>query len=138
VHRRAIERRRAWRELGEPESEIVGVQWREVYGRRAAPYVARHVEAAPWLFRGTGIRNGKRFLRGGIEIDATTARSPRGTVVLAEIPNLFGRGQTAQMTYYRLGGAKVFAAGAFTLAGSAMTPLGGRLLDNLWSFMTHG
>ena len=41
--------------------------------------------------------------------------------MLAEIPNLFGPGFTAQMTYYETpAGAKVFAAGAFTLAGQVL------------------
>src|SRR3954469_6630413 len=81
--------------------------------------------AAPWLFAGTGLAVGSTFTGYGyptgpfgIEIDATAAGSPRGTTVLAEIPNLYGPGFTAQMTYYETsGGAKVFAAGAFTLAG---------------------
>jgi hypothetical protein len=133
---RTLHRRSHWRDEDRPESELVGVQYRD-YGRRSAPYVARHVEAAPWLFRGTHLRNGSRFLHGGIEIDEMTSHSPRGTKVLAEIPDLFGPGETAQMTYYERGGAKVFAAGAFTLAGSAMVPLGGKLLDNLWAFMAR-
>ncbi len=42
--------------------------------------------------------------------------------MLAEIPDLFGKGFTAQMTYYETpSGAKVFAAGAFTLAGSVLS-----------------
>ncbi len=42
--------------------------------------------------------------------------------VLAEIPDLLGPGLTAQMTYYETpGGAKVFAAGAFTLAGQVLS-----------------
>jgi hypothetical protein len=72
----------------------------------------------------------------GIEIDATAAASPKGTHVLAEIPNVFGPGFTAQMTYYELpNGAKVFAAGAFTLAGAALQPNVSRLLENLWQHL---
>ena len=41
------------------------------------------------------------------------------------------------MTYYEKDGAKVFAAGAFTLAGCAMTPVGGTLLDNLWDHLAR-
>ena len=38
------------------------------------------------------------------------------------------------MTYYETArGAKVFAAGAFTLAGAACRSPSTRLLDNLWS-----
>ena len=51
----------------------------------------------------------------------------------AEI-RLFGPGYTAQMTYYETrAGAKVFAAGAFTLAGSAWDPQVSILLDNVWA-----
>jgi hypothetical protein len=135
VRGRSIERTAKWRALGRPPSELVGTEYIG-FARVAHPYVARRVEAIRWLFAGTGIRNGSRFLRGGIEADAVNAQSPRGVVVVAEIPDVFGSGRTAQMTYYRTArGAKVFAAGAFTIAGSAMTPLGGKLLDNLWNGM---
>ena len=53
----------------------------------------------------------------GIEIDATAPSSPTGTTMLAQIPNGYRPGFTAQMTYYETAaGAKVFAAGAFSLA----------------------
>src|SRR5262249_32926603 len=78
---------------------------------------------------------GRRFGSGGIEIDHTGSSSPRGITVVAEIPNLIGRGGTAQMTYYETpAGAKVFAAGAFTLAG-ARDPLSRRLLQNVWQHL---
>ena len=42
--------------------------------------------------------------------------------MLAEIPNLFGPGMTAQMTYYETSsGARVFAAGAFHFTRSITT-----------------
>ena len=76
----------------------------------------RRTEAEPWLFAGTGLRDRMTFGNGGIEIDKTAPTSPKGVHVLAEIPNLFGPGFTAQMTYYETArGAKVFAAGAFRL-----------------------
>jgi hypothetical protein len=54
--------------------------------------------------------------------------------VLGEIPNLFGTGMTAQMTYYATPrGAEVFAAGAFTLGGAALWPQASRVLQNLWT-----
>ena len=85
---------------------------------------------------GNGRRERLRVGTFGIEIDKTASSSPRGTRVVAHIPNLYGPGMTAQMTYYRTSaGAKVFAAGAFTLAGSATRPYGERLLDNLWRHM---
>jgi hypothetical protein len=82
---------------------------------------------------------GSRFGRGGIEIDHVTEASPAGTQVLAEIPNLFGAGETAQMTYYETRrGARVFAAGAFHFTRTITTDfVVWRLLENLWTRMTR-
>ena len=67
------------------------------------------------------------------KIDETAAASPKTVKVLADVRNLLGPGFTAQMTYYETPrGAKVFAAGAFTLAGSALLPEVSTLLENLW------
>ena len=53
--------------------------------------------------------------------------------MLAELPDLLGPGMTGQMTYYELAGAKVFAAGAFTLAGDVwMSPVD-VMIENLWN-----
>ncbi len=42
------------------------------------------------------------------------------------------------MTYYETtAGAKVFAAGAFTLAGSVRQPAVVRLLENLWARLAN-
>ena len=90
-----------WRDLGRPEAALVGVQylrWNE--GRyRNAPYVVVGRHRAPWLFRGTKLRNGDRFGSAGIEIDARTTDSPRGIRVVARIPEVFGPGRSAEMTY---------------------------------------
>jgi hypothetical protein len=96
----------------------------------------RNTRCAPWLFRGTRLRVGSRFGWSGVEIDATTSDSPPGICVVAEIPHLLGRTRTAQMTYYETGGgARVFAAGAFSL------PSGFRvmrvMLDNLWERLSR-
>jgi hypothetical protein len=130
-----IERTRQWRDLGRPEATLLGVEYRgNDRGQHRAPWIVRDVEAAPWLFEGTGLADGAALGSGGIEIDRTAPHSPRGVRVLAEIRDLFGPGFTAQMTYYETPrGAKVFAAGAFTLAGSAGNPVVARLLDNLWA-----
>jgi hypothetical protein len=55
--------------------------------------------------------------------------------VLAEIPNLFGSGRTAQMTYYETpGGARVFAAGAFYFIRLVhIDPMTSRIIENLWA-----
>ena len=124
-----------WRDLGRPEAALVGVQlvgWNENRYPNA-PYVVTGRRFAPWLFAGTGLRDGDRFGSFGIEIDARTSASPRGTRVLARIPDAFGPGRSAEMTYYTTPrGAKVFAAGAFTLGGAALWPAVSPLLENLW------
>jgi hypothetical protein len=143
-HGRLLRRTARWRQLGRPEAALIGVQYRaNDRGQRKGAFVVRNTAAAPWFFKGTGLVVGSRFTGYGypagpfgIEIDATTASSPRGTRVLAEIPNLFGPGVTAQMTYYETPAvAKVFAAGAFTLAGAATWRPVTRLLDNLWAHL---
>jgi hypothetical protein len=125
----AIVRTSSWRELGRPEAALVGAQYAGNDTTRLRPYVVRRVGAAPWLFRGTGLRNGSRFGHFGIEVDTRAPSSPRRTVVLARLP-----GRTGHMTYYETPrGAKVFAFGAFTLAGVATQPPMKQLLDNLWA-----
>ena len=54
--------------------------------------------------------------------------------MLAEIPDVFGAGLTAQMTYYETPqGARVFAAGVIDFGGSSTLPTVRRLLENLWA-----
>jgi hypothetical protein len=129
-----------WRALGRPEAALIGVQYRANNSGPRGPFIVANADATPWLWRGLGVRNGSRFGSDfGIEIDSTASSSPRGTHIVAQIPNLFGHGLTAQMTYYETRkGAKVFAAGVFTLAGSAKRSFGAKLLDNLWRHMTKG
>jgi hypothetical protein len=124
-----------WRDLGRPESALVGVRYVGTDGgRNQAGWTVRDAPAAPWLFAGSGLGNGDRFGHGGIEVDHTDAASPRGIKVLAEIPHLFGPRFTAQMTYYETSrGARVFAAGAFTLGGSALAPEIDPVLTRLWA-----
>jgi hypothetical protein len=135
---RTLVRTRLWRDLGRPESSLLGVQYRaNDDGRRQKPFVVRSAASAPWLWAGTGLGDGSTFgeeLGGyGIEIDATTPSTPPGTIVLAEIPDVFGPGLTAQMTYYETPqGAKVFAAGVIDFGGSSTLPTVRRMLENLW------
>jgi hypothetical protein len=125
-----------WRDLGRPEAALVGVQYFDWnHGTHDnEQYRAVGVAAAPWLFEGTGIVAGKRFGSFGIEVDGRTAASPRGIRVLATYPNAFGTGRPAEMTYYETSrGARVFATGAFSLAGTQLRQPGfTRLLGNLW------
>jgi hypothetical protein len=136
-HGPLLERVAQWRTLGKPEAALIGVQYRgNDEGTRRGAFVVRGAAAAPWLFDGTGLADGDSFGRFGIEIDATAPSSPPGTTVLAAIPHLYGPRFTAQMTYYETPrGAKVFAAGAFTLAGSARLPAVDRLLQNLFAHL---
>ena len=141
-HGRLLHRTAEWRKLGRPEAGLIGVQYRgNDRGRRKGSFVVRNTAAAPWPSRA---RDSSRLavhrlrLCGGlgIEIDATAASSPPGTRILAEIPNLYGPAISAQMTYYETpAGAKVFAAGAFTLAGAATWQPVTRLLSNLWAHL---
>ena len=123
---------------GAPEAALIGVQYRgNDRGEHRGPWIARDTKSVPWLFDGTGIRAGDTFGTCGIEIDKTFSSSPKNVHVIAEIPNLFGPGFTAQMTYYETpAGARVFAAGAFTLAGQAGNPVISKLLSNLWQHLT--
>jgi hypothetical protein len=130
-----VERIGQWRRLGRPEAALIGVQYQgSDEGLNRGPMVVANSDAAAWLFAGTGLRRGDTFGLFGIEIDARAASSPSSTTVLASATDLLGRGLDAEMTYYELpGGAKVFAAGAFTLAGLADSNVGGRILDNLFA-----
>jgi hypothetical protein len=123
-----------WRDLGRPEAALIGVQYRaNDRGGHRGSWIVRGADAARWLLAGTGAAEGSEIGDGGIEIDSTAPSSPADVEVLAEIPNLYGPGFTAQMTYYETpSGAKVFAAGAFTLAGQIEDPVVGRLVANLW------
>jgi hypothetical protein len=136
-----LRRIKLWRALGRPEAALLGVQYRaNDDGSRQAPYTVTDPALAPWLFEGTGLAAGSQFgttIGGyGIEIDTTTPDSPPGTIVLAEIRDLFGPGYTAQMTYYETpAGARVFSAGVLDFGGSAAHWPQRRLLENLWRHM---
>jgi hypothetical protein len=135
---KVMTRTNKWRDLGRPESALIGVQYfGNDAGQHRGAWIVRDTPAAKWIFAGIGLSKGSPFANGGIEADDTTSSSPKGTQVLAAIPNLFGTGHDADMTYYeRKNGAKVFAAGAFTLAGSVWWPDVERLMENLWAHLT--
>jgi len=128
-----------WRLAGRPEAALIGVQYfGNDAGRHQAPWQLRASHAGTWIFADTNLQPGSSFARGGIEADATTASSPRGTQVIATIPNVFGTGRDAEMSYYELpNGAKVFAAGAFTLAGRAGTVAVKQVLENIWARLAN-
>ena len=134
-----------WRNLGRPEVRVLGSQYRaNDDGKRQGVFSVTGAEAAPWFFAGTGLSNGSTIgaeVGGyGIEIDTTTPDTPPATHVLAQIPDLFGPGLTAQMTYYEhASGARVFSAGVLDFGGSVWfcQPVR-RLLENLWQHMVDG
>ena len=146
---RFLVRQALWRDQDRPEAALLGVQYRaNDRGKVQRPFVVRSAATAPWLWAETGLGDGSTLgaeLGGyGIEIDQMTAHSPPGTLVLADIPDLFGPGLTAQMTYYETpAGAKVFSAGAIDFGGTATKPTArrgeegrwtvGRVLENLWA-----
>ena len=125
-HGPILERVARWRTLGRPEAALIGAQYiGNDEGEHRAPMVLADTEAAAWVFAGTGLQPGESFGRFGIEIDGRAPSSPTTTEVVARVPNLYGNGRDAEMTYYELPtGAKVFAAGAFTLAGLADSHVG--------------
>ena len=136
-----IVKTKKWRDLGRPEAALIGVQYRgNDPGTRRAPWTLTTTPAARWVFAHTGLGPGKWFGDGwGIEIDHTDESSPSRVQVLAEIPDLYGPGFTAQMTYYETKtGAQVFAAGAFTIAGRTDEPDVSRVLANLWQRLDAG
>ncbi|MDX6474582.1 MAG: hypothetical protein QOH95_93 [Gaiellaceae bacterium] len=135
-HGPELERVAQWRTLGRPEASLIGVQYRgNDEGQRRGP-MQPVPAAAPWLFAGTQMERGLPWGSFGIEIDHTAPSSPAGTTVVASVPDLYGPGFTAQMTYYETpAGAKVFAAGAFSLAVAAHKFVGARVLSNLFDHM---
>jgi hypothetical protein len=134
IHDHVMTRVAEWRDLGRPEAGLIGVEYRaNDRGGHRGPWLLRPgASSTPWLFDHVDTSEGVGV--GGIEIDATAAASPKSVRVLAEIPDLYGPGFTAQMTYYQTpAGAKVFAAGAFSLARSAWDRGVRRLVANLFT-----
>jgi hypothetical protein len=128
-----------WRKEGRPEAALLGVQYlANDRGQRQGPFTVTGADVAPWAFAGTGLANGSTFGTYGVEIDAVTPSSPPGTQVLARIPDLFGPGRSAEMSYYELpNGARVFSAGVLNFGGTIMLwPEVGKILDNVWARLT--
>jgi hypothetical protein len=127
-----------WRDLGRPEAALIGVEYyHNDMGEHRGPWVVRPAaKQLPWLIDGTGLDVGMKFSSGGIEADDVTSDSPKNVRVIAAIPNLYGDGRSADMTYYDTpAGAKVFAAGAFSIAGSVWQGHVRELVTNLWNWM---
>ncbi len=127
-----------WRDLHRPEAALVGAQYvdwdRHLYPNR--PYVVVGARIAPWLFRGTGLRNGRTARHALRNRDRRQdAAVATGDQVLAIIRNIFGPGKTAEMTYYETRrGAKVFDAGTINFGSAAASA---PLLNNLWARLSR-
>ena len=138
----ALDRIKLWRNLRRPEAALLGAQYRaNDNGESQGSFIVMNAEAVPWLFTGTEVVNGSTIgdaVGGyGIEVDSKTSASPPGTIVIATIPNIFGPGINAEMTYYETeAGARVFNAGALDFCGSVLTWPVSRMLENLWDHMT--
>jgi hypothetical protein len=127
-----------WRNKGRPEGAVLGAQYiANDRGTHQQPFTVTGADVAPWAFANTGLANGSTFGRYGIEIDAVTPASPPGTQVLARIPDLFGPGRSAEMTYYETpAGARVFSAGVLNFGGTVMLWSNvATILDNVWAHM---
>src|SRR3954451_8989168 len=138
IRGRVMTRIAKWRDLGRPEAALLGVEYfHNDRGEHRGNWTVRDAARFGWLLDGTGLGNGGTISNGGIEADHVTSASPRSTAVVAQIRDLYGPGMTAQMTYYEKAGAKVFAAGAFTLAGGIRQPKVAQLIDNLWKRLAN-
>jgi len=138
-HGTLMERTRKWRDLGRPEAALIGVQY---FGNDAGEHRKRWIvrpgaRSPKWLLDGTDLTVGAQFSSGGIEADEIVSDSPKNVTLIAQLPNLFGNGHNADMTYYESrAGAKVYAAGAFTVAGSVWEPHVRPLMENLWTHLS--
>ena len=124
-----------WRELGKPESAILGVQFDRKGIQTYAPYQV--LMPNHWIFNGTNVSAGQLFgqfsLTGDIkssgasghETDRITSFSPTNTIILAHGTNPsspdstdFGAGG-ADMTFYEHPtGGGVFSVGSISFGGS--------------------
>jgi hypothetical protein len=135
VHAGAMTLVGQWRDLGRQEAALIGVEYyKNDNGKHRRPWVVQKTATrVPWLLENTNLSVGSAFSLGGIEADHVTSASPRQVVVVAKIPNLYEDGRDSHMTYYETAaGAKVFAAGAFSLTSAIGEPTVKTLVENLW------
>ena len=118
-----------WRDLGRPESALVGAQYAGSKTSDTGAYVVGDSAAGSWAFAGTGLKTGDTFSDAGNEFDLPTTSSPPGTQILATVTTPYHR---AAMTYYEQGAAKVFDAGTYFTGRVLETPES-KLLENVWN-----
>jgi hypothetical protein len=124
-----------WRQLGRPESRIVGVQYRgNDEGEHRGPYELTPYGRSSWQFAGVDPSRLLPWRWFGIEFDKTTSASPRSIHVLAQVnPHMRDRGLRGQMTYYERGGAKVFASGILSFPSAAYYSPYRQVLEDVWA-----
>jgi hypothetical protein len=134
-HGNTLTRIAEWRQLGRPESRIVGVQYRgNDEGEHRGPYELTPYGRSSWEFAGVDQSQLPLWRWFGIEFDKTTSASPPGLHVLAQVnPHMLDRGLRGQMTYYERGGAKVFASGILDFPSAAYFSPYRRVLENVWA-----
>ena len=132
-----------WRDLGRPEAALIGVQYlANDEGGVKAPYTRRlRGDRAVALGRHRprrrlAVRRRPRRLR---DRDRRPARrSPRGTIVLADMPEPLRAGLHGRDDLLRdPAGAKVFAAGTLDFGGRARYKPVKRMLNNLWDRLSQ-
>jgi hypothetical protein len=139
-HGSTLTRIAEWRQLGRPESRIVGVQYRgNDEGEHRGPYELTSYGRNSWEFAGVDQRQLAQWRWFGIEFDKTTSVSPRSIHVLAQVnPHMRDRGLRGQMTYYERGSAKVFASGILDFPSTAYYSSPYRqVLDNVWDRLSR-
>jgi hypothetical protein len=138
-HGRRITRVARWRELGRPESRLIGIQYRgNDEGEHRGRYVVSPFGHWFWVFAGIDPRRLAGWHWLGIEYDMTTRFSPHGIHVLARVnPHMRNRRLRGEMTYYERGSAKVFAAGALNFPAALAYPQFRRLLENVWAHLAQ-
>ena len=89
--------------------------------------------AAPWLFRGTGLRDGSTFGSYGVDFDMRAPASPGSVHLLAQVyPHMPSGWVRGDMALYRDGQSEVFAAGTESFFDATAQPAEARMLTNLW------
>jgi hypothetical protein len=124
-----------WRDLGRHAASLIGVEYyKNDNGKHRRPWIVQQTATRlPWLLANTNLSVGSAFSLAGIEADHVTSDSPRQVVVVAKISNLYEDGRDSHMTYYGTrAGAKVFAAGAFSLTSAITDPTVKTMVENLW------
>jgi hypothetical protein len=126
-----------WRNLGRPESALLGVQYYgDDYGTYA-PYIVE--DASHFLFEGLGLANGQEFghssLIGpgasGNETDKSDSNSPVNGSVLARGQNLPEGGHI--FSYSHPGGGLVLSFGSITSA--AAIPIDNVMQGIFWNYL---